>query len=144
VRGGDGKKVLVSEGEDLPIDRVAHQVEPGTCDVGVVPHLLVRAAIGDDLLERFLIPEIRMLENHRHGLEVASARCAAQPVDQLGELPGTGRDDPLGRGGARGTSGKRSDPDRQRSKANKSCAPRVVDRHLCLLKLMAVFMGISP
>src|SRR6516162_11084280 len=133
VRGGDGKKILVSEGEDLPIDRVAHQIEPRTREYGVVPYLLASAAIGDDLGERFVIPEIRMLENHRDGLEVASARRATQPIHQLRELPGIGWDDPLGHGGARGTSGNRSGADRQRSKTDKSGAPRAIDRHSCLL-----------
>jgi hypothetical protein len=71
----------------------------------------------------------------RHGLEVASARRAAQPSQQLRELPRTGRDDPLDRSGARGTSSERSGADRERSEADKSAAPRVIDRHSCLLKL---------
>jgi hypothetical protein len=64
-----------------------------------------------------------MLENHRHGLEIAPARRAAQPVHQLSKLPGAGRDDPLRGGGARGTSGKRSGADRQRAKSDKRGAP---------------------
>jgi hypothetical protein len=50
-------------------------------------------------------------------------RRAAKPFHQLRELLGTGRDDLLGRGGARGVGGKRSGADRQRSKADKSDAP---------------------
>jgi len=64
-----------------------------------------------------------MIENHRHGLEVASASRAAQPLHKLGELSGTERDDPLGRDGARGAGGERGGTDRQRSKADKSGAP---------------------
>jgi hypothetical protein len=135
VRGGDGKKILVSEGEDLRIDRIAHQVEPGTREIGVVPHLLARALVGDGLLERFAIPEIRTLENHRHSFEVASARRATQPSHQLSELPGAGRDDHVGRSGARGTSGNGSGADCQCSEAEKSAAPRFVDCHSYLLRL---------
>ena len=135
VRGGDGKKIPVSKGEDLRVDRIAHQVEPRTRDIGVVPHLLARALVGDGLLERFVIPEIRTLENHRHGFEVASARSAAQPFRQLSKLPGARRDDLIGRGGARATSGNSSGADCQRSQAEKSAAPRVIDSHSFLLRL---------
>jgi hypothetical protein len=72
-------------------DRIAHQVEPRTRDIGVVPDLLARAAIRDDLPKRFIIPEIWMLKNHRYRLEVAAARRATESFHQFVELPGTGR-----------------------------------------------------
>ena len=110
-------------------DRIAHQVEPRTRKIGIVPHLLTRAAIGDDLPECFVIPEIGMLKDHRHSLEVAAARRATQPFHQFGELVSAGRDDPLGRSGTRGASGtsgaggKRGGTDRKGAKAEKGSAP---------------------
>src|SRR5882757_1190563 len=82
MRGRGCQKILVSEGKDLRVDGVAHQVEPGTREIGIVSRLLARAAGGDDLLERFIIPEIGLLEDHWYRLEIASA----QPARQIGEL----------------------------------------------------------
>jgi len=61
------------EGEDLRIERVAHQVQPRAADLCVVPDLLPAAAIGDCGIQRLDIPEIRRVEDHRHSLEVAAA-----------------------------------------------------------------------
>jgi hypothetical protein len=101
------------ERKDLGVHRIAHQVQPWARNVGVVPHLLSCAAIGDELVERFIVPEVGMREDHRNGLEVAPTGRALQTRRQLGKRAGARRDDLLVRGGMRGAGGKRSGSERQ-------------------------------
>jgi hypothetical protein len=96
MRGGHRQKVFMSEGEDLRIDGVAHQVEPWTCDVRVVPNLLSSTAIGDDFLERDVVPEIGMRIDHRQRLGVSPTGCRLQTRSELRENAGTLRDETLG------------------------------------------------
>jgi hypothetical protein len=56
MRGGNFQKIRMSEGEDLRVERIAHQVQPRAADLGVVPELLHAAAIGDYGIQRFGIP----------------------------------------------------------------------------------------
>ena len=61
------------EPPDLGVHRVAHHIQPGTVKVGVVPALLRAAGIVQHGVQRFGIPLVAMIQDHRHGLEVAPA-----------------------------------------------------------------------
>jgi hypothetical protein len=134
VRGGHRKKVFMSEGEDLRIDRVAHQVEPWTCDVRVVPHLLSHTAIGDDFLERDVVPEIGMRDDHRHRLEVSPAGCLLKTRSELRKSAGTLRDETHGCRRTCRAAGEGHRVQCQRSKAEKSSPSSGINSHSLLLE----------
>src|SRR5260370_29479742 len=80
------------EREHLRVHRIAHEVHPRTADGGVVPDLLARAAIGDHLVESGSVPEIRMVEDHRHRLEVPPTRGRPEARREVSQLAGATSD----------------------------------------------------
>jgi hypothetical protein len=65
VRCGDRQKIRMSERPDLGVHRIAHQVQPGTVKIGVVPDLLWAAVIAEQEIERRAVPLARVIEDHR-------------------------------------------------------------------------------
>lgn len=86
VRRGHNEEVGVAECEHLRIERIAHQVEPGTRDIDIVERLLRRATIGEHGLQRLGVPIVGVLQDHRRGLQIArrgafsSAACNSASV----------------------------------------------------------------
>ena len=74
VGGRHRKEVGMLEGPDLCIERIAHQIEPRARDLGVVPGLLGRRLVGQDLGQGLMIPLLAISKDHRDRLEVATPR----------------------------------------------------------------------
>ena len=71
------------EREHLRIERIAHEIHPGASDVRIIPDLLSRIAIGDHFLQRGVVPQVRMIEDHRHRLEVPPAWSLTETLHQF-------------------------------------------------------------
>ena len=85
VRGRHRQEVGMPEREHLRIDRIAHEIHPGASDDPFVPDLFARAAIGDHFLQRGVVPQVRVIEDHRHRLEVPPAGSATKAFHEFGQ-----------------------------------------------------------
>jgi hypothetical protein len=67
----------------LRIDRIAHEIQPGASNIRIVPDLFARTAIGDYFFQSSVVPEVRMIEDHRNCLEVPFARSVMDTLHKL-------------------------------------------------------------
>jgi hypothetical protein len=78
------------ERPDLCIERVAHQAQPGTSNFDAVPRLLGHRPVGEHFGQCFVIPLLRVVQDHRHGLEITAPGCLRETLLQGVKMRGTG------------------------------------------------------
>jgi hypothetical protein len=79
------------ERPDLRIERIAHKTQPGPSDLAIVPGLPGRRPVGEHFGQCFVIPLLRVVQDHRHSLEIATAGCLHETLLQGVKMRGTRR-----------------------------------------------------
>ena len=115
------EEIRMFERPDLRIERIAHEVQPGACDVGIVPDLLGHRFVRENFRQSFVIPLLPAVQDHRHGLEIATAGCLRETLLQRFEMRGTGRRQGGFDGGCRGLGGCRRNTDRACGHGQSEC-----------------------
>ncbi len=114
MRNRNSEEIRMLERPDLRIQRVAHQVQPGTSDLGIVPDLAGGRPVGEHFRQCFVVPLLWIVQDHRHGLEVATAGCLRETLLQRLKMRGAGRRQ-------RGLDGRRRWSGLRRCKADRAC-----------------------
>ena len=74
----------------LRVECIAHHVQPGACNVGIVPCLLDRGLVRKHFGQCFVIPLLRMVQDHRYRLEIATTGRLCETLHQRVEMRGSG------------------------------------------------------
>src|SRR6185295_19768795 len=85
----NSEKIRMLERPYLRVERIAHHVQPGSRNVGIIPGLLGRRLVRKHFGQCFVIPLLWMVEDHWYGLEIATAGCLCETLHQRVEMRGT-------------------------------------------------------
>src|ERR1700676_1342385 len=121
------------EGEHLRIERIAHEIHPGASDVRVIPDLFGRIAIGNHFFQRGVVPQVRVIEDHRHRLEVPPARSLAKTLHEFRQRVRALRDHAAACFGVSRAGGQSGYAESYGAEAEKRIPSSSINRHSILL-----------